>query len=83
MKAYKKRMNILAKFEGFVMSTILSLVTAITFVNVVVRKLTDGQFNGTIDGPGFKGSYNFADYSGGTMNFKVDLNEKTLLITTE
>lgn len=46
-------------------------------------KLTDGQFNGTIDGPGFKGSYNFADYSGGTMNFKVDLNEKTLLITTE
>lgn len=45
--------------------------------------LTDGQFNGTIDGPGFKGSYNFADYSGGTMNFKVDLNEKTLLITTE
>lgn len=46
-------------------------------------KLTDGQFNGTIDGPGFKGSYNFADYSGGTMNFKVDLNAKTILITTE
>ena len=44
MKAYKKLMNILAKFEGFVMSTILSLVTVITFVNVVVRKLTDGQF---------------------------------------
>lgn len=45
--------------------------------------LTDGQFNGTIDGPGFKGSYNFADYSGGTMNFKVDLKAKTILITTE
>lgn len=51
--------------------------------NPLEFQLTDGQFNGTIDGPGFKGSYNFADYSGGTMNFKVDLKAKTILITTE
>lgn len=44
MKAYKKLMQVLAKFESFVMSTILSVVTLITFANVVVRKLTDGQF---------------------------------------
>ena len=44
MKAYKKLMHVLAKFESFVMSTILSVVTLITFANVVVRKLTDGQF---------------------------------------
>lgn len=51
--------------------------------NPLEFQLTDGQFNGTIDGPGFKGSYNFADYTGGTMNFKVDLKAKTILITTE
>lgn len=51
--------------------------------NALDFTLTDGQFNGTIDGPGWKGSYNFAAYSGGTMNFKVDLNDKTILITTE
>lgn len=51
--------------------------------NPLEFQLTDGQFNGTIDGPGWKGSYNFAAYSGGTMNFKVDLKAKTILITTE
>ena len=44
MKAYKKLMGYLAKFEAAVMSIILSAVTVITFANVVVRKLTDGQF---------------------------------------
>ncbi len=44
MKAYKKLMNGLAKFEEIVMSVILSVVTIITFANVVVRYCTDGQF---------------------------------------
>ena len=44
MKAYKKIMGYVAKFEAAVMSVILSAVTVITFANVVVRKLTDGQF---------------------------------------
>ena len=44
MKAYKKLMNVIAKFEAFVMSLILSVVTLITFANVVVRYCTDGQF---------------------------------------
>ena len=44
MKAYKKIMGYVAKFEAAVMSVILSAVTLITFANVVVRKLTDGQF---------------------------------------
>lgn len=51
--------------------------------NPLEFQLTDGQFNGTIDGPQFKGSYSFPAYTGGTMNFKVDLNAKTILITTE
>lgn len=44
MKAYKKLMNGVAKFEEIVMSVILSVVTIITFANVVVRYCTDGQF---------------------------------------
>lgn len=44
MKAYKKLMNGVAKFEEIVMSVILSFVTLITFANVVVRYCTDGQF---------------------------------------
>ena len=44
MKAYKKLMDIIAKFEMVVMSVILSFVTALTFINVCVRKLSDGQF---------------------------------------
>ena len=44
MKAYKKLMTYLAKFEKFVMSLILSVVTLITFANVIVRYCTDGQF---------------------------------------
>lgn len=44
MKAYKKLMTGLAKFEEIVMSVILSVVTLITFANVVVRYCTDGQF---------------------------------------
>lgn len=51
--------------------------------NSVDYTFSDGQFNGAIDGPGFKGSYKFADWTGGNMNFKVDLNAKTIVITTE
>ena len=44
MKAYKKLMNGLAKIEGFIQSAILVFVTLITFANVCVRYLSDGQF---------------------------------------
>jgi TRAP-type C4-dicarboxylate transport system permease small subunit len=44
MKAYKKLMGYLAKFEAAVMSIILAFVTIITFANVIVRYCTDGQF---------------------------------------
>lgn len=44
MKAYKKIMGAVAEFEKIVMSLILVIVTALTFVNVVVRKLSDSQF---------------------------------------
>lgn len=44
MKAYKTLMNGLAKFESLVMSVILLFVTFLTFANVCVRYLSDGQF---------------------------------------
>lgn len=44
MKVYKKLMSYLAKFESLVMSVILTFATILTFANVCVRKLTDGQF---------------------------------------
>lgn len=44
MKAYKSLMNGLAKLESLVMSVILMFVTLLTFANVCVRYLSDGQF---------------------------------------
>ena len=44
LKAYKKLMGIVAEFEKIVTSVILVFVTCLTFANVCVRKLTDGQF---------------------------------------
>lgn len=44
MKGYKKLMNGIATVEKIVVSVILSFVTVLTFINVCVRKLTDGQF---------------------------------------
>ena len=44
MKAYKKLMDIVAEFEKIITSVILVFVTCLTFTNVCVRKLTDGQF---------------------------------------
>ncbi len=44
MKAYKKIMNVVAELEKIVTSVILVFVTALTFVNVLVRKLSDSQF---------------------------------------
>ena len=44
MKAYKKLMNGIAAFEKVVQSSILLFVTFLTFANVCVRKLSDGQF---------------------------------------
>ena len=44
MKIYKKFMNIIAAVEKVVLSVVLVIVTAITFANVVVRKLTSSQF---------------------------------------
>ena len=44
MKAYKKIMNGVAELEKIVLSVLLVFVTAITFANVVVRKLTDSSF---------------------------------------
>lgn len=44
MKAYKKIMNGVAVFEKVVISAILIFITALTFVNVVVRKLSSSQF---------------------------------------
>lgn len=44
MKAYKKLMNGVARFEEIVQSVILVIVTALVFTNVCVRYLSDGQF---------------------------------------
>lgn len=44
MKAYKKIMDVVAEIEKIVTSVILVFVTALTFINVVVRKLSDSQF---------------------------------------
>lgn len=44
MKAYKKLMNGVARFEEIVQSVILVVVTALVFTNVCVRYLSDGQF---------------------------------------
>lgn len=44
MKAYKSIMNGVASLEKIVLSVITVFITAITFINVVVRKLTDSQF---------------------------------------
>jgi len=44
MKGYKKLMNGIAAVEKIVVSVILSFTTVLTFINVCVRKLTDGQF---------------------------------------
>ena len=44
MKAYKKIMDVVAELEKIVTSVILVFVTALTFMNVLVRKLTDSQF---------------------------------------
>ena len=44
MKAYKKLMSFIATIEKIVLSVVLVFVTAITFANVVVRKLTTSQF---------------------------------------
>ena len=44
MKAYKKIMGGIAEFENIVTSLVLVFVTAITFANVVVRKVSDSQF---------------------------------------
>ena len=44
MKAYKKLMNGVAKFEEIVQNVILVVVTLLTFANVCVRYLSDSQF---------------------------------------
>ena len=44
MKAYKKLMDIVAGLEKIVTSVILMFVTILTFANVCVRFLSDGQF---------------------------------------
>lgn len=44
MKIYKKVMDFIAGIEKVVLSAVLVFVTAITFANVVVRKLTTSQF---------------------------------------
>ena len=44
MKAYKKIMDVVAELEKIVTSVILVFVTALTFVNVLVRKLSNRQF---------------------------------------
>ncbi len=51
--------------------------------NPIDFEFVNGEFNGDINGPKWKGSYNFADWAGGQMNFNVDLNTKKLIITTE
>lgn len=44
MKVYKKIMGVIADIEKVVLSVVLVFVTAITFINVVVRKLSNSQF---------------------------------------
>lgn len=44
LKAYKKLMDIVAELEKIVTSVILVFVTILTFANVCVRYLSDGQF---------------------------------------
>lgn len=44
MKAYKKIMGGVTELEKIVLSVVTVFITALTFINVVVRKLTDGQF---------------------------------------
>lgn len=44
MRAYKKVMDAIAEIEKIVLSVLLVFVTAITFINVVVRKLSSSQF---------------------------------------
>lgn len=44
MKAYKKLMDWIVVVEKIVLSVVLVFITSITFINVVVRKLTSGQF---------------------------------------
>ncbi len=44
MKIYKKIMDVIAGLEKTVMSLVLAFITVITFINVVVRKLTTSQF---------------------------------------
>ena len=44
MKAYKKIMDVVDELEKIVTSVILVFVTALTFVNVLVRKLSNSQF---------------------------------------
>lgn len=51
--------------------------------NPVDFTFTDGQFQNPIDGPGWKGAYNFPDWDGGDMNMTVNLVDKTLTIITE
>lgn len=41
MKAYKKVMDVVAEIEKIVISAVLVVVTAITFINVVIRKLSE------------------------------------------
>lgn len=50
--------------------------------NPIDYTFTDGEFNGAINGPKFKGSYNFPDWEGGKMNFTVNLGENTIAIKT-
>ena len=44
LKAYKKLMGIVAELEKIITSAVLVVVTILTFVNVLVRYLSDGQF---------------------------------------
>ncbi len=44
MKVYKKIMDVIAECEKIVVSAVLVFVTVITFINVLVRKLTTSQF---------------------------------------
>lgn len=44
MSVYKKIMSVIAGIEKVVLSAVLVFVTAITFANVVVRKLSSSQF---------------------------------------
>ena len=45
-------------------------------------EIVDGSFTETIDGPGYKGSYNFPNFMGGTVTMIVDMSDPTNMTFT-